>query len=435
MILLPAGRCSAAARTRFYSAPVPYHAARRGAPGSRSRAAAHAAGPRAAAERRAARVAPPPARAGRGAAPPDRRARVEAAIGGDRAPTREPEARERVTILLLHAWGMGGTIRTTLNLAARCPSTTTSRSSAWSAAARRRSSRSRPACRCRALDDRRGPPAASPGGAPARSRACSSTRTTTPTRWCSLWTDVQLAAAPAPLRGGRAHHHAPGVQPARRAARAPARDDVGQEHMNFHAHRPRLAADIRRALPAARRAHRAHGGRPRATTASCSPAPHARRADPQRAARRWTAASPSRRRQGGRGRRPAELAEGLRPADPARSRRVARATRTGSCASTAAGPERAALRALILEHELYGDAFLMGADAAARRRDGRGVAVRAHLALRGLRHGDRRGDEQGPAGRQLRLPARAGGDRQPGRRRPARRRTATSTASPPRCSS
>ena len=78
-----------------------------------------------------------------------------------------------------------------------------------------------------------------------------------------------------------------------------------------------------------------------------------------------------------------------------------------------AGPRRAELRGLILERGLYESVFLMG------RTPDLGAAMAEaslfvlELALRGLRHGARRGDEQGPAGGQLRLPARAGRDRQP----------------------
>ena len=95
------------------------------------------------------------------------------------------------------------------------------------------------------------------------------------------------------------------------------------------------------------------------------------------------------------------------------------------------GQEREALQRQIDAAGLGGAITLAGPTKHLGRRVRGGVDLRAVLPLRGLRDGARRGDGQGPPGRRLRLPARAGRHRHarprrpadpgPGRRRPHRR--------------
>ena len=85
------------------------------------------------------------------------------------------------------------------------------------------------------------------------------------------------------------------------------------------------------------------------------------------------------------------------------------------------GPERQELRELVDRLGLDGPGQPAGAHRRPALGAGRGVGLRALLALRGLRDGARRGDERGRAAGQLRLPGRAGRDRRPRPQRPAGR--------------
>jgi len=152
-----------------------------------------------------------------------------------------------VRLLLAHAWGFGGTIRTTLTLAGEL----SRRHEVEIVSVLRR--REQPffalphAARVRALEDRRAP------GPLARALGAVPSLLVHPEDyaypWCSLWTDVALLRGLRSLRGGVLVATRPALNLL--AARLVDRSVVviGQEHMNFHSHRPRLAADIRRHYP------------------------------------------------------------------------------------------------------------------------------------------------------------------------------------------
>ena len=161
-----------------------------------------------------------------------RRAAPRAALGRSwRAALRRPRARGRAAgrgprgrsrFLLAHAWGIGGTIRTTLNLAAELAGAHDVEIVSVAAPARAAVLRAaRPACRVRALDDRRAP---ARRGLLDRLPSLLVHPEDFAYPWCSLRTDVLLLRGAALAARRRARHHPPGVQPARRPARAPVGD-------------------------------------------------------------------------------------------------------------------------------------------------------------------------------------------------------------------
>jgi len=148
-----------------------------------------------------------------------------------------------VRFLLAHAWGMGGTIRTTLTIAdhlatqgdVEVVSVIRRRDDPFFAFA--------PHLRVTALDDRR--------------------RRTLLSRlpsllvhpddyaypWCSLRTDVALLRWLRSLDSGAVVTTRPAFNLLAARLAPPGVIKIGQEHLHFAAHRPRLAADIRRHYP------------------------------------------------------------------------------------------------------------------------------------------------------------------------------------------
>jgi glycosyltransferase involved in cell wall biosynthesis len=153
-----------------------------------------------------------------------------------------------VRILLLHAWGMGGTVRATLGLAAGLSG---DRRVEIVSVVRRRDAPFFPfpdGVRVSTLDDQR------PGRdsrAPLRrvlrrvpSLLVHPEDYAYP--WCSLWTDLLLVRRLRAMRGGIAIGTRPSVSFLAAAFAGPGVVTVAQEHMNINAHRRGLAADVRR---------------------------------------------------------------------------------------------------------------------------------------------------------------------------------------------
>ena len=153
----------------------------------------------------------------------------------------------RVVIVIMHAFGMGGTIRTVLNLAGHLAR---EREVEVVSLVRRRDFAFLPlppGVRVTTLADRR------PG---ASSTRLSRLLDRIPSILVhdedyafansSLWTDVQLVRLLRSLRSGVLVTTRPAFNVIAARLAAPAVVTIGQEHMNFHAHRPALAAELRR---------------------------------------------------------------------------------------------------------------------------------------------------------------------------------------------
>lgn len=173
------------------------------------------------------------------------------ALWRGRRPAAASAGTAELRVLLLHAYGLGGTIRTTFNLVGHLQRTHTVE--VVSVIRRRRHPRLPfpVGLRVSVLEDQRRAARAS-GALPGLLRRLPSVLVH-PEDYaypsCSLWTDVLLA------RWLRAQP--PGVLVTTRpafnilAARLcpPGVTIIGQEHMNYDAHRPRLAADVGRTYP------------------------------------------------------------------------------------------------------------------------------------------------------------------------------------------
>jgi glycosyltransferase involved in cell wall biosynthesis len=159
-------------------------------------------------------------------------------------PRRGARADGPVRILLLHAYGMGGTIRTTLNLAEGLAAS--GRDVELVSLVRRRDApffAFPPGVGVTDLDDVRGGRRGLLGRLP--SLLVHPDDYAHP--WASLRTDLALVRFLRGLRGGVLVTTRPAFNVLAGRLAGPVVATVGQEHLNFHAHRPRLARDMLRA--------------------------------------------------------------------------------------------------------------------------------------------------------------------------------------------
>jgi glycosyltransferase involved in cell wall biosynthesis len=163
------------------------------------------------------------------------------------APRPRPRAgRPPIRILLANAHAMGGTVRTTLDLAGQLAEQGEVEVIALRRRGRRRPFFSFPAAvAVTTLDDRGGP-----RGRAERVLAALPSVLVHPEdygyRAASLWTDLQLLRRLRATGGEVVLATRPAWALLAAAAAPPDAIVVAQEHMNFHAHRPALAADVRR---------------------------------------------------------------------------------------------------------------------------------------------------------------------------------------------
>jgi glycosyltransferase involved in cell wall biosynthesis len=163
-----------------------------------------------------------------------------------RGPARERAAPD-LRVLLLHAFGLGGTVRTSFNL---LESLGAQRPVEVVSVIRRCDDPFLPfpaRARVRALDDQR-PGVRRPPAARLLARLPSLLVHPDDFAYprCSLWTDVQLVRRLRAIRGGVLVTTRPAFNLLAERLAAPGVVTIGQEHMNITAHRPRLAADMRR---------------------------------------------------------------------------------------------------------------------------------------------------------------------------------------------
>ena len=342
---------------------------------------------------------------------------LAAALPRPRAAAAEPA---RVRILLLHAYGLGGTVRTSFNLAAGLAG---GRDVELISMMRRREAPffSFPdGVEVSVVDDQRGK--ARRGGLLGRVPSVLIHPEDFAYPYASLRTDIALLRRLRALRGGVLITTRPAFNLLAARLAGPGVLTVGQEHMNFHSHRPRLAADLRR-----------HYGALDVLTVLTSADERdygaALAADPPRIERIPNAVP---RLEGGISTLDAKVVVAAGRLETQKGfdllirawERVADAHPDWQLRIYGSGPRRDELRQMILERDLVRPRAADGPHAAHGRGAGRRVAVRAELALRGLRYGHRRGHEQGPPGRELRLPAGTRRDppARPGRHPRAQRR-------------
>ncbi len=170
--------------------------------------------------------------------------RVALALVGALPRPRPDRGDAKVRILLLHAYGLGGTVRTSFNLAEGLAS---DREVELISMMRRRAAPFfpfPPGAAVSVVDDQR--PKARRGGLLARLPSVLIHPEDYAYPYASLWTDVALLRRLRAIRGGVLITTRPAFNLLAARLAGPGVVTIGQEHMNFHSHRPRLAADVRR---------------------------------------------------------------------------------------------------------------------------------------------------------------------------------------------
>ena len=150
-------------------------------------------------------------------------------------------------VLLLHAYGMGGTVRATISLVTALAER---RDVELVSVVRQRDEpffTLPPDVAVNTIDDQR--PGQQEGGLLARVLRRLPSVLVHPEDFayarCSLWTDVLLYRRLRRMRGGIVIGTRPSLNFVAQALAGPGAVTVAQEHMNVDAHRPGLAADIR----------------------------------------------------------------------------------------------------------------------------------------------------------------------------------------------
>lgn len=168
---------------------------------------------------------------------------------------RDPDARPKVTILIANAYGMGGTVRTCLNVAGYLAE----RHDVELICVQRLRERPffpfPPGIKVRVVDDQREDrPLAGLAGLARKLLRPRRSRLVFPgdlrfARGCSLWTDVLLLRALWDVREGVVMGTRPGLNLVALLLKRPGITVVGQEHMNMESHTPQRQAEIARRYP------------------------------------------------------------------------------------------------------------------------------------------------------------------------------------------
>ena len=169
---------------------------------------------------------------------------------GPRLPRRKPRGRERpkIHIVILHGFGMGGTIRTVINLAGYLAEHYEVELISVFRGRRVPAFAIPDGVEVTVLDDRVSDRPSRLGRWLHRVLGTRASVLMHPDdyghRACSLWTDLMLAWKIRSLRSGVLITTRPALNLIAARAAPPGLVTIGQEHQNFHAHRPGLAAAI-----------------------------------------------------------------------------------------------------------------------------------------------------------------------------------------------
>jgi glycosyltransferase involved in cell wall biosynthesis len=160
------------------------------------------------------------------------------------------EGDPKVLFLLMHAWSMGGTVRSTLNTASQLARTHDVEVLGVMRTRDRPFFRFPPGVTVTAIDDRRqGVPRGWLRRVLENQPSVLFPLADARMRKCTLWTDVMLARTLRTRRAGVLIGTRPGLNLVAADVAAPSLVKVGQEHMHFSAHRRPLRKAVRRGYP------------------------------------------------------------------------------------------------------------------------------------------------------------------------------------------